>query len=287
MGTTTFTWTSTSSGDWNTASNWSPATVPNSGTADVEINKAGSYTITIAGGASDTIDLLDMQQGAGALEVDGTLAFAAGSAGSITGPLQTTINMNGGTILNAGTINPHFGVSAGATAVFAGTNAVYFANELDANAGATALVNTTKGLAEVTGNTLFDGVFGANNGTIDLGGNAGATLNLQTIEGPPLNPAGFTALYLIGSLSAINEFNGTSYASVESSVTTLQSAGTIFALNRNYANTHALTINNGGEFFESSGTLTAAGSIAVGNGGTLLGSSADIASPVVDNGIIE
>ena len=43
----TFTWTSSASGDWNTAGNWSPATVPDDTSADVLISLPGSYTITI------------------------------------------------------------------------------------------------------------------------------------------------------------------------------------------------------------------------------------------------
>src|SRR5262249_39620103 len=109
----TFTWTSTSGGDWNTASNWSPAIVPNSTTADVLVNSPGSYQITIASGARDTVQSLEMDAGAGTLEVDGTLDFS-GSSGTITGDLQSIIAMNGGTIINGGTMNPAFVVDGSA-----------------------------------------------------------------------------------------------------------------------------------------------------------------------------
>jgi collagen type I/II/III/V/XI/XXIV/XXVII alpha len=279
---TTFTWTSTASGDWNTASNWSPATIPNSSTADVEVNTPGSYTITIAAAASDTIDSLDMQSGAGGLEVDGTLAFAAGSAGAITGALQSLVTLNNGTIVNAGTINPNF-VANGSVA-FTGTNAIYFNNGLTANAGATAIVNSTSGLAEVSGHTLFDGVFSANTGTIELGGTGGASFNLQTIEGPPLNSSGYTAAFLVGS-GTVEEFNGTAYVPIESTVTDIAARGTIFALSRNYTTSNSLTI--GGEFFESDGVMSTGGAITVQSGGTLAGSSAQVSSPIVDNGTIQ
>ncbi|HXT82545.1 MAG TPA: hypothetical protein VN702_23495, partial [Acetobacteraceae bacterium] len=88
----TFTWTTGTSGDWNTAANWGPATIPNSGTAEVVIDAApvgtNGYTVTIANGASDMVQSLTLNPtnnllgvlatpyNAAALEVDGTLTFA-------------------------------------------------------------------------------------------------------------------------------------------------------------------------------------------------------------------
>ncbi len=284
----TFTWTSTKSGDWNTASNWSPATVPNASNADVLITTPGTYTVTIAAGASDAVHSVALDSAAGTLEVDGTLDFTGGP-GDITGPLQAVLTMNGGTIVNGGTMNPNFLVNSG-TAVFTGTNGIYFNNGITAIAATTALISPSGGLAEYTGTTLFDGVFDANNGTIDIGGTlngaSSVAFNIQTLEGPPLNPAGYTDIILIGSASVVNEWNGTKYVPVESTLNTITSRGTVFALNRDWTTSNALTIDNGGLMFLSAGSLSATGGLTVKSGGTLEGSSSTFGSPIVNNGTV-
>src|SRR4051794_21095332 len=118
----TFTWTSATSGDWNTGSNWSTGTVPNAADADVVLTTPGSYTVTIAAGASDAVHSVAMDQNAGTLAVNGTLDFTGGP-GDISGPLQAVLTMDGGTIVNGGTMNPLFVVNTAAT--FAGSTAIY------------------------------------------------------------------------------------------------------------------------------------------------------------------
>ena len=93
----TFTWTTGTDGDWNTAGNWGPATIPNSGTAEVVIDApsvgTSGYAVTIAAGATDMVQSLTLNAtnnvggvlatpyDAAILEVDGTLSFAPGRAG--------------------------------------------------------------------------------------------------------------------------------------------------------------------------------------------------------------
>ncbi len=285
-----FTWTSTTSGDWNTATNWSPATVPNASDADVSITTPGTYTVTIAAGASDAVHSVALDSAAGTLEVDGTLDFSGGP-GDITGPLEAVLTMNDGTIVNGGTMNPNFVVNSG-TAVFTGTNGIYFGNGLTATAATTAVVSPSGGLAEydTPTNTLFDGIFNANDGTIDIGGTldgaSGVAFNIQTLEGPPVNPAFVTEIILMGSSAAVNEWNGTKYVPVESTLTTITSRGTVFTLNHDYTTTNALTVGAGGLMFVSSGSLSATGGVTVNSGGTLEGSSASFGSSIVDNGTV-
>jgi hypothetical protein len=104
---TSYSWNTDTSGDWNTGTLWTGGTVPNDLAADVTIDAASTltaYTVTIASGASITVDSLsmnDVNERAGTnnpagyyaanLELDGTLAFAPGSAGAWDGSLQTTV----------------------------------------------------------------------------------------------------------------------------------------------------------------------------------------------------
>src|ERR1700733_5916472 len=114
-----FTWAAPVGGDWNVATNWSPATVPNDPTADVTIDNptTAAYLVTIAAGENETVDSLSMNATndlagsnktpytAAELQIGGTLTFGAGSSGSLGGSLQTYVQMLNGTIVNPGTIN--------------------------------------------------------------------------------------------------------------------------------------------------------------------------------------
>jgi hypothetical protein len=107
------TWAVGVSRDWNTAANWTPATVPNVASANVLIDAlpaAGvtDYVVTIGAGATDIVNSLTLNatnnllsvnptgsnpyEGA-ILAVNGTLEFAPGSTGEIAGPLQSSIQM--------------------------------------------------------------------------------------------------------------------------------------------------------------------------------------------------
>jgi hypothetical protein len=110
-----FSWTSGVSGDWNTASAWTPATVPNDPLADVTIDAPtpASYVVTIAPGESETVHALTMNgannllgsntapYNAAQLAIDGNLTFGAGSPGDLGGSLQSYITMTNGTIVNS------------------------------------------------------------------------------------------------------------------------------------------------------------------------------------------
>jgi hypothetical protein len=218
---TSYSWNTDTSGDWNTGTLWTGGTVPNDvvtpGTADVTIDAASTltaYTVTIASGESITIDSLTMNGTnelggtnnaagyyAADLELDGTLAFAAGSAGAWSGSLQTNVFTAAGdnaAIINGGTLDAFFSVEG--TLTLTGTNGVYITSEIEALSG-TVTIDTP--IAEMTGNTLFDGIFAAvgPGSVVDLGGAAtaagpGAIVNIATIEGPQGNPTGWTELIL-------------------------------------------------------------------------------------------
>lgn len=310
---TTYTWITNTSLDWNTATAWSTGTVPDSATADVIIDYpvAGgdtSYTVTIAAGETETVNSLMMNSTtndagtynpngyyAAALTLDGTLDFAAGSSGYLGSALQTFISVDplvNASLINAGTIDGFVQVEG--NLLLTGTNGVYITNDLQA-LGGTATIDTSS-IADYNPatHTLFDSIFEAKGepgyvGVIDLGGSAGHLIvNIATIMGPPGNPGGWTELTFYSSESAIDEWNGTAYQPVESTLTDIDGGGTVDVLaGRNYTTTNTLTVN-GGTGDISTGMLNLqAGTVTTGgldiDGGEVQG-YATIDGAVVNNG---
>lgn len=285
-------WTTGTSGDWNTATNWPPTTVPNAAAADVLIDAlpaagVNSYMVTIAAGQNDIVNSVTLNatnnllsvnptnpatpyKGA-ILEIDGTLTFAPGSTGAIAGPLQSIIQMTNGTIVNAGTIDAF--VQTGGTTRFTGSNAIYFTNWLQ-SLGVTTIDTTSIGEYSAPAKTLFDGIFEAKgSGTvINFGGSAGGlAVGITTVSGPKLVPTQdfWTQLIFDNPGSEINEWNGTAYVPVESTITLIGTSGIITVTGgRNYTTANGLTIAANGLFEETSGTLTTGG-LTIANGGTL------------------
>jgi hypothetical protein len=261
---TTYSWNTGTSGDWDTAANWLPATVPNDvtpgTTADVVIDfvpTATVYTVTLAASESVTIDNLEINPtnnfagtnppspdpyNAAIFELDGTLTFAPGSDGTIGGSLQTEIGMNGGTIDNVGTIDGF--IQTNGDVLFTGTNGFYVTNWLQNEYG-TVTVDTSS-IAEMISNTLTDGIFEAEAGaTIDLGGPLeNLHVGITTIEGPQTNPPGWTELYLDGPGAEIGQWNGSAYVSIETTLTEIQGGGTVDILGGDsYTTTNTLTVD--------------------------------------------
>ncbi len=308
----TYTWTTGVSGDWNTGTLWTPSAVPTDGTADVAIDAAAptgaSYTVTIAAGETVTVKSLTMNStdadnnaansvpyNAAELELDGTLVFAPGSAGAIGGSLQTFIHTQGGVnaeIVNAGTVNGFLQVEG--NLLLTGTNGVYITNAIQALAG-TATIDT-KSIAEldVPNRTLFDGIFEAKGpgAVVNLGGALeGLIVNIATIEGPPLNPGGWTELTYNDATAVINEWNGATYVGVETTLTDIKAAGTVDVLQGRTFNTgtNTLTVEGGvgsvvaGMLNLQAGTITTAG---INIAGGIVQGSATIVGGVTNNGTL-
>src|SRR3954464_13988072 len=144
---TAYNWASNVSGAWNTGTLWALASVPNNAAADVTIDAPTvfvPYTITIASGQTETIHSLSINtinnhDGAGIpgdyraaeLELDGTLVFAAGSPGTLSGPLQTLVHVSSGNnakVVNGGTLSAFIQVEG--NLLLTGTNGIYISNEL-------------------------------------------------------------------------------------------------------------------------------------------------------------
>lgn len=279
----TYTWTNPVTGDWNTGSLWSGGVAPNAAAADVTIDapaNGAAYTVLIDTGESDVVNTLTLNavnnllgvlnqpyQGA-ELEIDGTLSFAPGSAGVLDGPLQSFVVVDGGTIVNAGMVNGF--IQAFDNVLFTGTNGFYVTNWLQSQGTVTI---DTKSIAEMSGNVLFDGIYEAQGpgATVNLGGALqNLVVNIATVEGPPAIPEGWTELLFNGTSSAINEWTGTGYQSIEATLTTILNRGTVDVLEgRDYTTKQALTVD-GGVFNLQAGTVTTSG-ITIMNDGSMNG----------------
>ena len=297
-------WTLGVNGNWTTAADWTPGTVPTAAddvTIDALAPAGGSYVVTIAAGDSVSVHSLTMNAAANLagsntnpynaaeLDIDGTLIFAPGSAGLLGGSLQNKIVLDGGTIVNGGTLNGF--IQAAGDALMTGTNTLVIANYLQAIGGAVTI--DTQAIGNITGNTLSSGVFEAKNagGVINLGGALQHLIvNIATIAGSALNPAGSTELSFNDVGAEINEWTGTAYAGVETTLTEIAGGGVVNVLaGRGYTTAQTLTVDAGaggtagGIFNLHAGTVTTAGLNI--NGGVVQG-SATIAGGVINNGIL-
>jgi hypothetical protein len=160
-------------GDWNTGSLWSGGVIPNTVSADVTIDALTTlvpYTVTIASNETETVRSLSLNAVnnranaeypytyiAAELELDGTLIFAAGSAGTLAGSGQTFVHVGthaSAAIQNGGTLNGFIQVQG--NLLLTGTNGVYITNEIQA-LGGTVTINAPFATAELAGATLTDG----------------------------------------------------------------------------------------------------------------------------------
>jgi hypothetical protein len=295
------------SGDWNTGSLWSPAGVPNTAAADVTIDAAatlGAYTVTIASGTTETVNSLSMNAAnnfngtfnpagylAAKLELDGTLVFAAGSAGRFDGSPQTFVHERAGAtaaILNGGTLNAS--IQAEGTLLLAGTNTVYISNEIAALGGT---VTIAAPLGDIIGNTLTDGIFAAHGlgAVVNLGNAAaGQIVAIATVAG---ETSGWAELTLDGANAAINEWNGSSLVAIETTLRKIGAGGTVDILGgRDYIANASLTLDNaiGSSFFGAAMLNLQAGRVAIAGGITIndgiVQGYGTIDSSVVNNGTL-
>jgi hypothetical protein len=295
---TVYTWATGVSGNWNTSTAWSPATVPNNALAAVDIDAPpvnGAYNVTISQGTTETVYGLSLNPVTNALStnidpydaaglvIDGTLIFSPGSPGFLAGPLQSYVGMNNGTIVNPGTLNAF--VQATGTDLLTGTNGLYITNWLQSLSGDVTV--DTASIAELSGNTLFDGIFEAqgNNASINLGGpRQHLVVNIATVEGPPLNPTGWTELYLDGPTDSITEWNGAIYVPIETTLTEIGARGTLDVLGgRTYATANAMSVSAGGMLNLQAAAFDAA-ALDINSG--IVQGTGTIGGPVVNDGSI-
>jgi hypothetical protein len=131
---TSFTWVGGSSSNWADPANWTPTGFPSATGDTATIDAAGTYTVSIASGETDTIDSLTLNAAGATLSVGGTLAFGGantasleagtlviGSGGAITGAPDMTIAA-GATFDISGAANQTIGSLSGAGLVVVGTH---------------------------------------------------------------------------------------------------------------------------------------------------------------------
>ncbi len=300
-----FDWAANTSGDWNTGTLWTQAFVPNNLAANVTIDAAttlNAYTVTIAAGETETVSSLSMNGTnnfggthlsgtyvAAELELDGTIVFGPGSAGSLDGSLQTFVHEKSGSsaaILNGGRLDAFIQVEG--NLLLAGANTVYFSNEVEALGGTVAI---TAPIGNVVGNTLTDGVFAARGpgAVINLGAASGPVVSIETIAAS----FGWTELTLDGPAAAITEWNGSGLVPVETTLRVIGAGAEVDILGgRDYISSASLTIDDavGSSFFSAAvlnlqaGTVAVAGGINI-NGGVVQGYGT-IASQVFNNGTL-
>ncbi len=275
-----FKWSKGVSGNWNTAGNWLAGAVPNDPAADVVIDAApasvgGYYTVTIAAGVNETVKSLDLASSDIGLEVDGTLTFAPGSAGALGREFQSSpLAINGGRIVNAGLMFTF--IQTTGDVQFTGTNPIYIAWELQVLDGTATVDTSSIAQYDTARHTLFDGAFEALGGgrTINLGGKLGGfVVDVETLTGPKPTPTHsyWTQLAYDDPGSQINEWNGTAYVPVESTLKRIENSAYVNVRNgRDYTTANTLTIGKDGVFEQAGGTLSTGG-LTLLAGGLLMG----------------
>jgi hypothetical protein len=272
---TSYSWTTNVSADWaDTTVKWTPATVPNDPAADVTIDApttiVNGYTIAIAATETEIVNSLTMNAvnnlagsesssyTAATLQIYGTLAFGPGSTGTLGGSPATHVFASGNAeILNGGTLSGF--IQSEGSLLLTGTNAISIANYLQAASSATVTIDT-KSIANITGNALSSGNFEVQAGAVlNLGGTLEAlVVNIATIDGA------WTNLEFNGPNSVVNEWNGSTYVPVETTLTNVGGGGILDVFNGgDYTTTHTLTVDAGtpmaGVVNLQAGTVTTAG----------------------------
>ncbi|MFL5253488.1 MAG: hypothetical protein ACJ8AI_11435 [Rhodopila sp.] len=265
---------------------------------DAPTTTPGGYTVTLPVNNTETVYSLsinatnnhsgsnDPSYKAAILELDGTLVFASGSPGSLGGSLQTTIHESFGDsaeIVNAGSVDGFIQVEG--DLLLTGTNGVYFIGWLQALSGTVTIDMTT--IAEINGNELFDGIFDARGpgAVIILGGpRQNLIVNVDTITGPPAFPEGWTEIFFNDPSAVIQEWNGSHYVPLQTTLKEIGARGTLDVLeNSNYTTSNILTVAAGGALNLQAGTVTLGG---LNIDGGVVDGFATIASNVVNNGTL-
>jgi fibronectin-binding autotransporter adhesin len=293
---TTYTWTTGVSGDWATATDWTPAGgPPDTTTAVALIDAAGTFTVGIADGESFTANQVTLHAAGAALSVTGggtlnlsgskpeltviagTLDVAGGiSGGGAGGALDFG---SGGVLINAGTVQvgggayaPTYGIAGGAggTLTFGTHGVLINLGSLDLQGGIVAYnyygpqmyaSGAGSGLTLGSGSTL------SNRGVMQVGGGTSSHPNLGRIP----YPGGTGATLTLGSLSTLTNFGTLALSGGDGNVFDSTPGGTGGKLSvgggSTLANFGVLVVGGGGGGNDGGGPGTA-GTLSVGAGST-------------------
>ena len=265
------------SGNWNTASNWNPSTVPGP-SDDAVIAAAGGYTVSITNSIS---------VGSIAINVGGaTLALSgAGVAASV-----------GGSVSNAGQLNLQDGATLTTTGGLTNTGNVYVNS--GGSGGSSLTIGgtlTNSGYADVGNNSLATTVTAqglSNTGTIDIKG--GNSSNQALLDIAASAPSTWTGIVNISG-NGLLEYDGSSGISAIASgaqINIFTSAGFVAAAGLGTTSNTALTglTSNAGQLdlqdgatLTTTGGLTNTGNVYLNSGGSG-GSSLTIGGTLTNSG---
>ena len=212
------------------------------------------------------------------------MTFAPGSTGALgfeTGNSQLFIN--GGTIVNAGLM--FASIHTTGDVVFTGANPVYVGWELQVVEGSATLDTASIGPYDAPKHILFDGIYEAlgSGRVVNLGGKGGGlVVAAETLSGPKpvLTPNYWTQLIFDDPGSQINEWNGTSYVSIETTLKLVEDGAYVTVTGgRNYTTVNTLAIGKDGVFEQAGGTLSTGGLTLLGGGLLIGGVSITAANP--------
>ncbi len=293
-----YNWKNGTAGDWTVAANWQEGSIPSGADADVFIDATPTgnpnYNVTIPTGTNIIVHSLDLGSVDTGLVVDGALTYAPGSSGVLGHEFAAgALAVNGGTIVNAGTIWSF--IQTTGNVLFTGSNPIYLAFELQVLDGTATVDTATIGQYTAATNTLFDGIFEATAGTsINLGGSGGGfKVDVERLTGVQPTPTHsyWTQLVFDNPGSQINEWTGTSYVPIESTLKLIDNAAFVTVTNgRDYTTANALTIGRDGVFEQAGGSLSTGG-LTLTSGGLLVGGYSETGSntstgQVVVNGAV-
>jgi hypothetical protein len=229
-------WVGSTSGDWNTASNWSGNAVPGS-EDDVVINPGNSSTVITISSGTQTVKSL---QSSAVLQINTGASLSLAAASTISG----TLTLNGGTLLGAGNLTLS-GVTNASAGTFGGTGTI-----------------TNSGTMTVIGAVNLNQAL-ANTGTVLLSG-AGGSLTVNT-SGVVTNEAGGLLDLRAGSIALASG----------ATAPTMANAGTLRRSTTTGTSTIAIPVVSTGSFDIQLGTLllNAGGSSA---GSTTIASASNL-----------
>ena len=267
-----------SSGDWNTATNWTPATAPNGSAHTATFATSNTTAISIS--ANTTVDGITFAPGA--------------SSFTITASPSLTLTLNGvGITNNSGTTQNFVAAPSGGSA-----NAIrlFFKNSATAGSGTFFTMNGGATLGGTPGWTLFDDSSSAGHGTFTNNGptvqgtfGEGATIfnkSATASNGTFINNGG-TISSQFGGDQGLTAFNDTStaangiFTNNAGTVSGAHGGTTAFSSSATAANAtitnYGATVNgaSGGvtSFSGLFGTATAGDATIINNGGNVSGAS--------------
>ena len=310
-------WKSAVSADWSIAADWSLGSVPNDAAgANVLLNAAGSYTVSIASGESFSVASIVVSGGTlglvGSLVIGGASSLGAGAAITGSGLLYGNGSLVSGGVILGNTSGAFLQIGMGG-----------FTNQGTVQARFGNVFITSANFSNLSGNVLTGGVYevdGPASGSVasiltNIG--AGAISEVKTDA---------ATITLNGFATAFSGSSGNNvYVNIEASLTSIAAGGVLNLLGgRGYsgsttlANSGVLTLG-GGSFsalgFSSSGVVRGFGTIVAGladsgtveaaggvlidqagisDAGTLLvdanavlAITGSFAQPITDNGILQ